>query len=339
MKLIVCLHEFFDRYLVHLKGLSTDTIKTYRDTFTLFLPFAASYHATTIDSLTLEDICVHLIIAFLDHLELERKCSPRTRNLRLATLKSFAKMIRLMYPDYKETAEFILHIPQKRTQKSLIGFVTQEEMLMIFKSVNMKKKEGFRDYTILNLLFDSGARASELAALNLDYFDAQNQTLIILGKGNRYRQITLDMKTAQLINRYITQYRTTPKPIYQHRLFINQRAEEFTRFGIYRLCRKYLTKVLAPKRLKMLNAVHSFRHGCAVNRLHSGESLTDIRNRLGHECLQSTMNYLKLDIAHKRQIQKKITEHTQSPLEFDPKLEEALDWENSEKTLAWLDSL
>ncbi|MHC4271786.1 MAG: tyrosine-type recombinase/integrase, partial [Planctomycetota bacterium] len=113
-----------------------------------------------------------------------------------------------MYPDYKEAAEFILHIPQKRTQKSLIGFVTQEEILRIFKSVNMKKKEGFRDYTILNLLFDSGARASELAALNLDYFDAQNQTLIILGKGNRYRQIILDMKTAQLINRYITRYRT-----------------------------------------------------------------------------------------------------------------------------------
>ena len=59
----------------------------------------------------------------------------------------------------------------------------------------------------------------------------------------------------------------------------------------------------------------------------------------GHKTERSFMNYLKLDIAHKRQIQKKITEHTQSPLEFDPKLEEALDWENSEKTLAWLDSL
>ena len=100
-----------------------------------------------------------------------------------------------------------------------------------------------------------------------------------------------------------------------------------------------LLLTVSPKRLKMLNAVHSFRHGCAVNRLHLGESLTDIKNRLGHENFQSTMTYLKLDISHKRQIQKKSTEHTQPPLKFDPKLEEALDWENREKTLAWLDSL
>jgi integrase/recombinase XerD len=89
----------------------------------------------------------------------------------------------------------------------------------------------------------------------------------------------------------------------------------------------------------MLNAAHSFRHGCAINRLYSGDSLTDIKNRLGHENLQSTMTYLKLDICHKREVQKKIIEHTQSPLQFDPKLEEALEWEDSEKILAWLDSL
>ena len=70
MKLVVCLHEFFDEYLPHLKGLSRDTMKTYRDTFTLFLPFAAQYHEIPINSLSLQDICVHLIIAFLDHLEL-----------------------------------------------------------------------------------------------------------------------------------------------------------------------------------------------------------------------------------------------------------------------------
>jgi integrase/recombinase XerD len=242
MKLSVCLHEFFDRYLPHLKGVSRDTIKTYRDTFTLFLPFVASHFSTPIDSLSLQNLSVNLIIAFLAYLERERKITPRTRNLRLATLKSFAKMTRLMYPDYKDTAESILNIPQKRTQKALIGFVTQEEILTIFKSVDMKKKEGFRDYTILNLLFDSGARATEIATLNLDYFDAQNKTLIILGKGNRYRQITLCLKTTQLMARYITRYRIIPKPIYQHRIFINQRAEEFTRFGIYRLCKNISAK-------------------------------------------------------------------------------------------------
>lgn len=339
MLLLVLLHDFFDTYLPNIKGVSKFTIKTYRDTFTLFLHFASQYQKIAIDDLTIQDVGLKTILSFLDHLEAQRQNSARTRNLRLATFKSFAKMIRLMHPDYTESAELILRIPQKRTQKTLIGFIRQEEILKVFEGVNMTEKEGFRDYTILNLLFDSGARATEIATLNLDNFDAHNKSLIILGKGNCYRQITLYLKTVQLMDRYIREYRKIPKPIFRHRIFINQRGEEFTRFGIHRLCKKYLTKALDPKRLKMLNAAHSFRHSCAVARLHAGESITDIKNRLGHAALQSTMTYLKLDISHKREVQKKIIEHTQSPIEFDPKLDEALDWENKEKTLAWLDSL
>ncbi len=71
-----------------------------------------------------------------------------------------------------------------------------------------------RDYTILHLLFDSGARASEIATLNLDYFDHQNKILAIPGKGNRYRLINLWPKTASLIKEYIFNYRIDPKPIY-----------------------------------------------------------------------------------------------------------------------------
>lgn len=267
MKLSVFLYNFFDTYLPHIKGVSKCTIKTYRDTFTLFLLFASQYQATPVDDLSIQDVGLKLIFSFLDHLESERHNTCRTRNLRLATFKSFAKMIRLMHPEYKELAELILRIPQKRTQKTLIGFIRQEEILKIFESVNMKSKEGFRDYTILNLLFDSGARATEIATLNLDNFDVQNKTLIILGKGNCYRQITLYLKTTQLMDRYIREYRKNPKPIFRQRIFINQRGEEFTRFGIHHLCKKYLTKVLSPKRLKMLNAAHSFRHSCASSQI------------------------------------------------------------------------
>ena len=74
-------------------------------------------------------------------------------------------------------------------QKKLIGYLYPEEIMEVFKVVDLKKNEGFRDYCLLHLLFDSGARATEIATLNLDYFDAHNQTLAILGKGNRFRQI------------------------------------------------------------------------------------------------------------------------------------------------------
>jgi len=339
MKLSSCLHQFFGQYLPHIKGASTHTIKAYRDTFKIFLPFAAKYRSIKIDSLTLDHLSSELILAFLDELERGRKNLAKTRNNRLAALKSLAKMIRFMYPEEREIAEKIGNIPQKRTQKPLIGFLYQEEILKVFQSVDLKRKDGLRNYALLHLLYDSGARASEVATLNLDYFNPQQKTLAILGKWNRYRLIEIEPKTVQLLQLYITKYRTTPKPLYQHRLFINQRREELTRHGIYRICKKYLTMALPPKRLKAINPVHSFRHSCAVNMLYSGYSLSEIRNHLGHEDIQSTSIYLHLDLNRKREIQKKFIEYMQSVLIRDPKIEELLHWENKEDIIIWLDSL
>lgn len=339
MKLSSCLHQFFGQYLPHIKGASTHTIKAYRDTFKIFLPFAAKYRSIKIDSLTLDHLSSELILAFLDELERGRKNLAKTRNNRLAALKSLAKMIRFMYPEEREIAEKIGNIPQKRTQKPLIGFLYQEEILKVFQSVDLKRKDGLRNYALLHLLYDSGARASEVATLNLDYFNPQQKTLAILGKWNRYRLIEIEPKTVQLLQLYITKYRTTPKPLYQHRLFINQRREELTRHGIYRICKKYLTMALPPKRLKAINPVHSFRHSCAVNMLYSGYSLSEIRNHLGHEDIQSTSIYLHLDLNRKREIQKKFIEYMQSVLTRDPKIEELLHWENKEDIITWLDSL
>ena len=339
MKLSICVHQFFDQYLPRIKGSSEYTVKTYRDAFTLFLPFAANYHHIKIDSLCLDHLCYELILDFLNYLESQRNSSITTRNQRLAALKSLAKMIRLMHPDKRETAERILAIPQKRTQRKLVGFLYQEEMLKVFASVDLKTNQGVRDYCLLHLLFDSGARASEIAALNLDCVDYHHNTLAILGKRNRYRLITLSPKTTELLTLYITKYRKTPKPLYQHRLFVNQRGKALTRHGIHRLCKKYLLKALTPKRLKDINPAHSFRHSCAVYMLSLGSSLTDIRNRLGHEHVQSTMVYLHMDLSCKREVQKKFIEYNQSILAHDPKIEELIDWENKEKTLKWLDSL
>ena len=339
MKLSTCIHQFFGTYLPSIKGVSNNTIKAYRDTFKLFLPFAAKYQNIKIKSLQLDHLLSELILSFLDEIEQKRNNTAKTRNHRLAAIKSLAKMIRFMYPEKRELAERILNIPQKRMQKKLIGFLHPEETFKVLQSINLKKKDGFRDYTILHLLYDSGARASEIATLNLDYFNPLKKSLGILGKGNRYRLINLWPKTAELIKLYIAKYRKAPKMLYQHRLFINQRGEEFTKHGIYYLCKKYLSIALPPKRLKDLNPVHSFRHACAVNMLSLGCSESEIRNHLGHEDMQSTSVYIHLDLSRKRQIQKQFIEYTQSALKGDPIIDELIDWENKEETLAWLDSL
>lgn len=339
MKLSPFIHQFFVNYLPHIKGASPYTIKTYRDAFKLFLPFTAQYHGIKINSLRVEHLSSELILAFLNALEKERKNLPKTRNQRLAALKSFAKMLRFVSPQSRDVAERILNIPQKRTQKPLIGFVYQDEILHVFHAVDLRKTDGLRDYALLHLLYDSGARASELATLKLDYFNAQQNSLAILGKGNRFRLIELKPKTTQLLKLYIKKYRQTPKPPYQHCLFINQRREQLTRHGIYRICKKYLSRALSAKRLQHINPVHSFRHSCAVDMFLRGHALTDIRNRLGHDNIQSTTIYLHLDLNCRRQIQNQLIKHMQSALTTDPKIEELLHWEGEQDIMAWLDSL
>jgi integrase/recombinase XerD len=339
MKLSPCIHQFFHQYLENIRGMSPNTIKSYRDAFKIFLPFAAKYYGIKIKSLRVEHISSELIIAFLQDLERGRNNRPKTRNIRLNTLKSFAKMIRLMHPDHRELAQRVINIPQKRFQKPLIGFLYQEEILNVFEAVDLRRKEGFRDYTLLHLLYDSGARASEITTLNLDYFNLHKKTLAILGKGNRFRLICLEKKTSHLLRLYIRQYRRTPKPLYQHRLFISQRGEELTRHGIYHICKKYLLKALPPKRLKHINPVHSFRHSRAVDLLYQGKSISEIQKRLGHDNPQSTMIYLHLDLNRRRHIQKQFVRHMDAVLNLDPKIEELLKWESDSDLMTWLDTL
>lgn len=339
MNLTSCLHQFFHRYLPGIKGCSGQTIKTYREAFRLLLPFAAQYHSVKIKSLTIGHLSVDLILAFLDHLQSGRGNIAATRNQRLAAIKSFAGMIRFMYPEDRRLAEKILAIPQKRARQPLIGFLYPDEALKVFQAVDLHKADGLRDYALLHLLYDSGARASEIAELNLEYFDPKHQTMAILGKGNRYRQLQLWPKTAQLIETYIASHRGKPSLSYRERLFINQRGEGFTRHGIYRICKKYLQRALEPKRLIAVHPAHSFRHACAVRMLCAGEPITDIKNRLGHENIQSTMTYLRLDVMHKRSIQEMFLQYSRSLLTEDPKLEAFIDWKNKQDTLAWLDAL
>ena len=177
MRLSACIHQFFEKYLPQIKGVSSHTLKAYRNTFKMFLPFAANYHGIKLASLTLDHLTPELILGFLEYLESERKNTAKTRNHRLAAIKSLAKMIRFMYPEKSKTTEKIICIPQKRTQRQLIGFLYPEEIHKVMDAVDLNKTQGFRDYVILQLLFDSGARASEIAELDIDYLTLNNEHL------------------------------------------------------------------------------------------------------------------------------------------------------------------
>jgi integrase/recombinase XerD len=339
MRLSSFIHQFFDKYLPHIKGVSPNSIKAYRDTFKLFLPFAANHYGINISSLSLNHLTPEVIVTFLDHLESERKNTARTRNHRLAAIKSLAKMIRFMYPQWSASMDKIIFIPQKRTQRHLIGFLYPEEINKVLNTVNINTAIGFRDYTILHLLYESGARASEIAQLNLDYLTPEQKTLAILGKGNRFRLINLSPTMVKMIKAYVCNHRRRPKPTCAKRLFISQHGRALTRHGIYRLCKKYLRLALSEKRMEVLNPVHSFRHSCAIAMLASGCSVTDIKNYLGHDDVQSSMVYLQMDLPQRRKIQQRFTEYTQSVLSRNAQIEALIDKQEEDEIMKWLDSL
>lgn len=339
MRLSVVIHQFFDHYLPQIKGASPHSIQAYRDTIKLLLPFAANHYGIKVGSLSMRHLTPELVLTFLNHLETDRKNSAKTRNHRLAAIKTLAKMIRFLDPQGAAAMDKILIIPQKRTQRRLIGFLYPEEIDRVLNAVDIHKAQGFRDYVIIQLLFESGARASEIATLQLDYFDTKLRTLSILGKGNRFRQIDLSSTTAKMIKVYIAKYRRMPKSPFAKRLFVSQHGKSLTRHGIYRLCKKYLALVLPEKRLKVINPVHSFRHACAVNMLAAGCSVTDIKNKLGHENIQSTMVYLQMDLSRRKKVQKRFAQYTEAVLSRNAVIEELIAQEEKDDIMTWLDSL
>jgi site-specific recombinase XerD len=339
MKLTVCIHNFFTTWLRKVKGASPHTDNSYKQTFSLFLPFAGNYLNKKISSILLDDLKTELILSFLEHLETDRKNSVKTRNIRLSAIKSMAKMIRLFYPEHKDVANTILSIPQKRESKPLVDFLTQDELLDVFKNVDLQKKDGFRDYVILHLLYDSGARAQEIGNIKINDIDCNACTVAILGKGQRYRLVQVWEKTIKMVERYINIYRRSPVQENMDYLFINQRGGKLSRHGIYRICEKYIRKALPEKRLARLNFVHCFRHSCAVHMLMMNKSVTDIKNHLGHESINSTMIYLKLDQSKRKEVQKNYMDYMQTVIDEDEKINDLIDWEKDKEVVEWLDSL
>ena len=339
MRLPPVVGRFFSSWLSGVKGASPNTAKTYREAFSLLLPVVAGRAKVETQSLTVEHLNRDAVLAFPAFLEKERGVSARTRNCGLAAIKSFAAMLRLMHPEKKRIADAVLEIPQKRETKKPIGWLYPDEVAEILKAVDLKRPLGFRDWCVLQLLYDSGARASEIASLNLDSFDSRDKTLSILGKGARFRQIEIEDRTAEALCIYVDRHRKSPGPACSARLFVSQRGAELTRHGVYRICDKYLKRTLSAKRLADLNPVHSFRHGCAVRMLATGRSIVEIKNRLGHRNVESTMVYLNLDVSALRRVQKRFEQYAAPVFAENPQIDEMIDWENRQEVVGWLDSL
>src|ERR1700752_4776334 len=159
------LQSFFSEHLCSHKDASIQTIASYRDTFRLLLSYVQQTAGIEPSALRMTDLEVTVILAFLAHLQEQRHNSARSRNIRLAAIRSFFRLVALRDPDSIGIATQVLAIPIKREDKKLIGYLTRTEMQALLAAPDQSKWSGRRDHTLLLTLYNSGARVSEITAL------------------------------------------------------------------------------------------------------------------------------------------------------------------------------
>jgi site-specific recombinase XerD len=309
------LQQFFQRRLLAERGASAHTIASYRDTFELLLRYAERQTGRTASALTLADLDAPLVLAFLDHLEHERCNTPRTRNLRLTAIRSFMRYASLRDPAALPVAERVLAISPKRFDRPPLDFLTRAEVEALLAAPDQASWSGQRDAVLLAVLYNSGARVSELAGLRVaDLLLDRASALHLHGKGRKERVVPLWKRTASQLRGWLPRIDESPDaPV-----FPNRTGKPMTRSGIEQRLRVAITKAsqrcpsLAARRI----SPHTLRHTTAMHLLQSGVDITVIALWLGHEDTATTHLYIEADLAMKEAALKRLDEPSLKPVRY-----------------------
>jgi len=162
------LRGFFEDYLAAQRDVSQNTIYAYRDACELFLRFAAHHRGRQVIRLQLADLGAGTVLAFLTHLESDRHNSAATRNCRLVAIRRFFAHVAGQDPRHAELRRRVLDIPLKKTTSNSMTHLNQDEVKTLLAAPPARHRLGLRDRALLTLLYDTGARATEIARLNID---------------------------------------------------------------------------------------------------------------------------------------------------------------------------
>jgi site-specific recombinase XerD len=295
------LEGFFTDYLPRQRAMSPNTLHNYRDSLKLFLLFVAGKKRDP-STLTAEQLTPERILAFLQHLETDRKNKPCTRNIRLSAIHSFFRYLGGQQPQYLELAQRVLSVPFKRTESREIQHLEFSEIQAVLNAINLTTPDGRRDFVLLSLLFNTGARVSEIVGLQAaDLRLAPPASVVLRGKGRKLRVCPLWPETARLLGKHLEEHGIHPdRP---EGIFRNHWGGALTRFGVRLILRKHVqraARILPSLKQKRLHP-HSIRHGTAVHLLRAGVDLSTIAHWLGHASLNTTNKYLALDLETKRE--------------------------------------
>lgn len=326
------LEQYFRHYLPNIKGCTVATIDSYRHAFILFLNFMEEKNIAA-NKIEITDITYKNILNFLDWLQSKRKNSVSSRNHRQAVINSFIKFLMYEFPDYLNEFQAIINIPIKKAPKKEIAYLKTEGVKLLFKQINLNTKNGFRDYTMLMLMYTTGLRVTELINIKLKDVSLQTPaTLLVHGKGQKRRYVPLTKIAVDILKKYINNEKLDNNADSHEWLFKNHMNEQFTRQGINYIVNKYsnCAKKVNPTLIPDNFSPHKMRHTTAMELVTSGVDLIYIRDLLGHVSVLTTEIYAKADANKKREAIELVSKQLVKKVEAK--------WEKNENLKDWLKS-
>lgn len=237
------LFAFFEDYLKCQGGLRPASIRSYREGLRLFLQFVVRDRRRKITHLKLSDLTGERVRRFLNFLEQERNNGVRTRNQRLAIVRAFFEYVADREPSILGEAQHVAAIPVKRTPPGETLFLERDEVEALFDDLPTGGPLALRDRTLLLFLYNTGARVQEVADLRRSDLELGAEARVRLhGKGDKWRTCPLWSQTATLLGQLLGQCSRNRNP--QDAVFLARNGTPLTRFGIYKVVRRYTTKVV-----------------------------------------------------------------------------------------------
>ena len=289
------IETYFTERLRRQKSASPNTVAAYRDAFCLLLRFAEAHLGKDPSRLVLTDIDAPLVAAFLDSLETERGNAVRTRNARLAAIRSFFRFLAVREPAHGALIHRVLDIPQKRATRRVIGFLTAPEVDALVATPDQSTWLGRRDHLLLVVMIETGMRVSEIARVCIgDVTISATSHIRCVGKGRKERITPLGRHTAPRLRRWINE-REAPAIA---PLFPARHGMRLSRDGLERLVKKYAKAAAdnCPTLSRKHVSPHVLRHTTAVRLLQAGVDRAVIALILGHESVETTQMYLDADL-------------------------------------------
>lgn len=299
-RLAELLQRFFCQRLQAQQGVSPNTLAGYRDTFRLLLKFIEQKTGRSPSQQRLQDWNAARLLQFLDYLEKERACAIRTRNSRLAALRAFMRYVAQEEPAALALAQRVLAIPMKRFDRPLLGHLSRAEIEALWAATQANTVSGRRDHLLWGLLYNTGARVSEILALQRQHVREHPSPLIdIQGKGRKQRSLPLWRSIARELKTHLAGLPADPAAW----VFTNRFGQRLTRSGVEKRLRLAVQKALptCPSLRGRRISPHTFRHTTAMHLLQAKADITSIALLLGHATPSTTHQYVELDLQMKEQ--------------------------------------